>query len=172
MVSNVERYTVAILVRNEFGVLNRVTSMFRRRLFNILSLTVSETESPKFSRITVLFEGEENAKRQMVSQLYKLPDVISVKEFDPAGTISRELLLVKVANNSQSRREVMDAAGAFDAHILDYSRESIVIELTGESREIDTFIDLLRDFDILEICRTGIVSLERGSSALRKVTKL
>ena len=91
-----ERYTVAVLVHNQFGVLNRVTSMFRRRQFNIICLTVSETESPALSRITVMFEGEENTKQQLINQLYKLPDVCSVQEYNNDNAVSRELLLIKM----------------------------------------------------------------------------
>ena len=93
-----QRYTIAILVHNRFGVLNRVTSMFRRRQFNINTLTVSETETNKYSRITVLFEGDLRSKNQLVDQLYKLPDVVSIKEFTPDKTVSAELLLIKMEN--------------------------------------------------------------------------
>ena len=90
------RYTVAVLVNNQFGVLNRVTSMFRRRQFNIISLTVSETESNALSRITVTFEGGETQKQQLVNQLYKLPDVCSIKEFTPDTSVSCELLQIAI----------------------------------------------------------------------------
>ena len=166
------RYTIAILVRNQFGVLNRITSMFRRRQFNISCLTVSETESAEYSRITVLFGGDEGNKNQLVNQLYKLPDVISIKEFDNEKTISCELLLIKVANCAENREEIRAAADAFNAKTVDYTKKSIVMQLTDSSRRIDEFIDLMRDFNILEICRTGIVSLERGESTIRKVTNL
>ena len=98
-----ERFSVAVLVNNQFGVLNRVTSMFRRRQFNIASLTVSETESSEVSRITVVFDGEKLAKDQMVNQLYKLPDVISIEEIDSSTSVSRELLLIKMENNPEVR---------------------------------------------------------------------
>ena len=165
-------YTIAILVRNQFGVLNRITSMFRRRQFNISCLTVSETESAEYSRITVLFGGDEGNKNQLVNQLYKLPDVISIKEFDSEKTISCELLLIKVANCAENREEIRAAADAFNAKTVDYTKKSIVMQLTDSSRRIDEFIDLMRDFDILEICRTGIVSLERGEATIRKITNL
>lgn len=163
-----QRYTIAILVRNQFGVLNRVTSMFRRRLFNINCLTVSETESPDYSRITVLFDGEEVTKQQLTNQLYKLPDVISITELDPNTTVSCELMLIKVENSSQSREEIRSAADAFDAKIVDYTKEAIVMQVTGDSRRIDDFIDLMREFGILEICRTGLVSLERGNTTISR----
>lgn len=165
-------YNIAIMVRNEYGVLNRVTSMFRRRQFNILSLTVSETETERLSRITVQYEGEERLKRQLVAQLAKLPDVISWKEFDPEDSISCELLLIKMANRNETRSQVLDAADAFRAKIVDYTRDSIVFRIAGGSRRIDNFIDLMRDFEILEVCRTGVVSLERGPSVMRDVASV
>ena len=166
------RYTVAVLVHNQFGVLNRVTSMFRRRQFNISALTVSETESNDFSRITVMFDGEENNKQQLINQLYKLPDVCSIKELDSENSVSCELLLIKMENNPETRDDILTAAKAFEAKTVDYSREAFVFQLTGESRKIDDFINLMRDYKILEICRTGIASLEKGSSTIRKVTNL
>ena len=165
-------YNIAIMVRNEYGVLNRVTSMFRRRQFNILSLTVSETETERLSRITVQYEGEERSKRQLVAQLAKLPDVISWKEFDPEDSISCELLLIKMANRNETRSQVLDAADAFRAKIVDYTRDSIVFRIAGGSRRINNFIDLMRDFEILEVCRTGVVSLERGPSVMRDVANV
>ena len=112
------RYTVAVLVRNQFGVLNRVTSLFRRRQFNINSLTVSETESADFSRITVNFEGEEAYKQQLINQLYKLPDVCSIKELESETTVSCELLLIKMENipkplSSLKKRNLSDGGTAF-----------------------------------------------------------
>ena len=166
------RYTVAILVRNKFGTLNRVTSMFRRRQFNITALTVSETEEPDFSRITVLFDGEEGKKQQLVDQLYKLPDVCSIRELQDRDSVSRELLLIKIENHPSIRSDVLAAVEAYDARTVDYTRESMVIQLTGESGRIDAFIDLMRDYKILEICRTGVVSLERGSSTISEETNL
>ena len=162
-------FTIAVLVRNRFGVLNRVTSMFRRRRFNINSLTVSETESPGLSRITVSSSGLETDKKQLINQLYKLPDVCSIKELNITESVTCELMLIKVKNDPESRADVRDAASAFGAKTLDYTRESIIMRLTGTSRELDAFTDLMRDYTILEICRTGIVSLERGSTTISKM---
>ncbi len=167
-----ERWTVAVLVKNQYGVLNRVTSMFRRRQFNISALTVSETESTEFSRITVQFLGDELSKQQLVNQLYKLPDVCSIKELDDTNSVSSELLLIKMANESKTRDDILTAADAFDALTVDYAKNSIIFQLTGTSQRIDDFINLMRDYKILEICRTGIVSLEKGSSTIRKITNL
>ena len=107
-----KKFTVAILVNNQFGVLNRVTSMFRRRQFNITSLTVSETESEEFSRITVQSEGDRVKKEQLINQLYKLPDVVSVAELDNLDTVNRELLLIKVKNDPSVRGDISAASDA------------------------------------------------------------
>ena len=167
-----KRFTVAILVNNQFGVLNRVTSMFRRRAFNITSLTVSETESEEFSRITVQSMGDEIKKEQLINQLYKLPDVVSIKELHEHGSVRRELLLIKIKNDPATRIDARAAAEAFDATILDYAKDSIIYQLSDESRRIDDFIELMRDFEIIEICRTGIVALERGENTIREVNFL
>ena len=165
-----KRFTVAILVNNQFGVLNRVTSMFRRRQFNISSLTVSETESAEYSRITVQSEGDGVAKQQLINQLYKLPDIRSVVELDKQETVSRELLLIKMKNGPQTRGDIRSASDAYEGKIVDYSKASIMIQMVGDSRKIDNFVNLMRDFEILEICRTGVVTLERGASTIEKVT--
>ena len=164
------KFTVAILVNNQFGVLNRVTSMFRRRQFNITSLTVSETESEEFSRITVQSEGDEVKKQQLINQLYKLPDIVSVAELSNAETVNRELLLIKMNNDPATRAEVRSAIDAFEGKIVDYTKESQTIQMVGDSQKIDNFIELMKEFGIMEICRTGVVSLQRGGSTIRKVT--
>ena len=162
------RYTFAILVHNRFGVLNRVTSMFRRRRFNIASLTVSETETSVYSRITAVFDGDDASKEQLMQQLYKLPDVVVVRELDREDTVRSELLLIKLANHERERRnDILDAATAFEAKIMEYSRDAIILQLVGDTMLINNFIDLMRDYEILEICRTGVISLSRGVSRMR-----
>ncbi len=167
-----KRYTVAVLVKNKFGVLNRVTSMFRRRQFNISALSVSETESAETSRITVVFGGEEFQKQQLINQLYKLPDVLSIRELETNISVSCELVLIKMKNTPESRDDIMTAAKAFGAQTADYSRDAIVLRLTAETEKIDDFINLMLDHTILEICRTGSISLEKGAATLRMVTNL
>lgn len=162
------RYTVAVLVRNQFGVLNRVTSMFRRRQFNISSLSVSETESNLYSRITVTFDGEDIAKQQLINQLYKLPDVCSIKEFASDDSVSSELLLIKMKNEPSTREEIRAAAAGFGAETLDYCKDSIIFRLADDTRKVDDFVNFMRDYTILEICRTGCVSLEKGSTTIRQ----
>ena len=166
------RYIIGVLVNNRFGVLNRVTSMFRRRQFNISALTVSETETNQYSRITVVFEGEELGKEQLINQLYKLPDIYSISELGGDNSVSCELLLIKMKNSLSGREEIRAASEAFGAKTMDYSKDSVIFQLTGESRKIDDFINIMRDFEILEICRTGCVSLEKGSSTIRNIINL
>lgn len=172
MENQTKSYTVAVLVKNKFGVLNRVTSMFRRRRFNIGALTVSETESSEYSRITVRFDGDELNKEQLINQLYKLPDVCYIRELDGDNSISSELMLIKMENDAATRDDILTAASAFDAKTVEYSRDAMVFELTGTSRKIDDFVNLMKYYNILEICRTGIVSLEKGSTTIRKITNL
>ena len=162
------RYTLAVLVRNQFGVLNRLTSMFRRRQFNISSITASETESADFSRITFSFDGEEEKKQQLVNQLYKIPDICSIKQLRGENSVSCELMMIKIKNDPAVRADIRAAAEAFKAETIDYSRDSFVLRLIGNSTKMDDFITLMRDYTILEICRTGTASLEKGSSTLRQ----
>ncbi len=168
------RYTVAVLVSNKFGVLNRVTSMFRRRQFNITSLNVSETETNKLSRITVTFDSEDDneQKEQLINQLYKLPDVHSIKEFNEDNSIGCELLLIKLSNETKSRDDIKSAADAFSAVTVDYSKDFLTLRLVDDTRRIDDFINLMREHKILEICRTGNVSLEKGSGAISQTINL
>ena len=161
-----QKYTIAVLVKNEFGVLNRVTSMFRRRQFNINSLTVSETETDKFSRITVTYGGEPEFNRQIINQLCKLPDVCSVKELEADESVNCELMLIKVKNTPDTREDIRTAADAFKAETIDYTRDSVIMRIAGDSKRIDAFITLMKEFNILEICRTGIVSLARGNATI------
>ena len=160
-------FSVAILVNNQFGVLNRVTSMFRRRQFNINALTVSESE--KFSRITVRSEGDGMKKEQLINQLYKLPDVVSIAELDNLDTVSRELLLIKVRNDPAVRGEISAASDAYEGKIVDFTKDSIIIQMIGDSRKIDNFVTLMKEYEILEICRTGMVALQRGATTIRTV---
>lgn len=160
------KYTIAVLVKNQFGVLNRVTSMFRRRQFNISSLTVSETETEAYSRITVTYEGEEVLNQQIIGQLCKLPDVCKVKELSGDDTINCELMLIKVKNEPGTREDIRTAADAFKAETVDYTHEAVTMRIAGDPKRIDAFIALMRDYSILEICRTGLVSLQRGKNTI------
>ncbi|MBP0961629.1 MAG: acetolactate synthase small subunit [Oscillospiraceae bacterium] len=161
------KHIFSILVNNKPGVMTRVSSMFTRRGFNIDTLTVGETESPEFSRITVSMIGDDYAKDQVVKQLSKLHDVKQVQVMERDDTVTRELLLIKVKNDSSTRQDVLAAVDVFRSKIVDYSPDALCIEITGETTKLNAFIELVKPFGIMEICRTGIVALERGSHCLR-----
>lgn len=161
------KHIFSILVNNKPGVMTRVSSMFTRRGFNIDTLTVGETESPEFSRMTVSMIGDEYAKDQVVKQLSKLHDVKQVQVMERDDTVTRELLLIKVKNDSSTRQDVLAAVDVFRSKIVDYSPDALCIEITGETTKLNAFIELVKPFGIMEICRTGIVALERGSHCLR-----
>ncbi len=144
----------------------RVTSMFNRRGFNIDTLTVGETESPEYSRITLTFSGDQDDLHQLVTQLQKLYNVKKVEVISAEIGIRRELLLIKVKNSSETRGDLRDAVDVFKAKIVDYSAEAMCLEVTGDSTKIDNFIDNMKPFGIIEMCRTGIVALERGSESI------
>ena len=108
----------------------------------------------------------------MINQFYKLPDVISIKELHNEDSVSRELLLIKVSNSPENREEIRAAAEAFEAKTVDYSRDFLVLQVTGERRHIDDFINVMMDFGIVEICRTGIVALQRGDATIRQEVNL
>ena len=159
------RFIIAVYVDNQAGVLTRVTGMFTRRGFNIDTLTVSETERKEFSRITICMRGDDYVKEQMINQLKKLIVVKKVEVLDEDAT-QRELMLIKVRNASEYRNDVMTAVDVFRASVIDYSPEAMCIEVTGSPSKMDAFVALMQPFGILEMCRTGIVALERGSATL------
>ena len=161
------KHIFSILVANKPGVMTRVSSMFTRRGFNIDTLTVGETESPEFSRMTVSMIGDDYSKDQVVKQLSKLHDVKQVQVMERDETVTRELLLIKVKNDSSTRQDVLAAVDVFRSKIVDYSPDALCIEITGETTKINAFIELVKPFGIMEICRTGIVALERGSNCLK-----
>lgn len=161
-----KRFVIAVLVSNISGVLTRVSSMFTRRSFNIDSLTVGETESSEFSRITITFRGDDYIKEQILKQLCKLHDVKEAKVLEN-DTVQRELLLIKVKNCPETRQDILAAVDIFRSKIIDYSTTSLCCELTGETTKINAFIELLKPFGIIEMCRTGLVALERGSNCLK-----
>ncbi len=164
-----QKFIISMLVSNQFGVLTRISGMFARRGFNIDSLTVGETEHPELSRMTVTMTGDDYAREQMVKQLRKLHDVQEIKVMDREQSVSRELILLKIKADSTTRQDIMDAANVFRNKIIDFSPQSICIEMTGESGKLDAFIELMRPYGILEMCRTGIVTLDRGNSCLKSM---
>ena len=160
-----KKFIIAVYVENKFGVLTRVTGMFTRRGFNIDALAVGETESKDFSRITITFTGDEYAKEQLVNQLNKLHNVKKVDVLED-DCIKRQLMLLKVNYNSQTRAEILAAAEVYRGKVVDYTTDEMCIEVTGHPKKIDAFISLMIPFGILEMCRTGVVALERGTNTL------
>ena len=160
------RSVIAVYVENKYGVLTRVAGLFMRKGFNIDSLTVGETEDPAYSRMTITLNGDDYAREQLINQLKKLHNVKEVKLLEPAQNVERELLLVKVPNHPETRSEIMAAADVYRGKIIDYSVDAMVIEVTGEPLKIQAFIDVVKPIGIIEMCRTGVVSLERGASVL------
>ena len=161
----IKQFVIAVYVDNKPGVLTRVTSMFTRRGFNIDALTVGETENENYSRITISMSGDGYAREQMINQLRKQINVKKVEVLDDSA-IQRELMLIKVKNDSSTRSEIMTAVDVFRAKVIDYSTGEMCIEVTGDPTKIDAFISLLEPYGILEMCRTGIVALDRGASTL------
>ncbi len=161
----VGRFVIAVYVDNAPGVLTRVTAMFTRRGFNIDALTVGETESPQYSRITISLTGDDYAREQLLNQLKKL---YNVKKIDvlKADCIQRELMLLKVRYDGGSRADILSAVDVYRAKVIDYTVDEMCIEVTGDPGKIDAFIQLMLPFGIIEMCRTGIVALERGNTNL------
>lgn len=161
----INQFVIAVYVDNRFGVLTRVTSMFTRRGFNIDALTVGETECPDYSRITISISGDGYAREQLINQLRKLYNVKKVEVLED-DSIKRELMLIKVKNDSATRSDILSAAEVYRAKVIDYTTDELCIEITGDPTKIDAFVKLMVPFGIIEMCRTGIVALERGSQTL------
>ena len=159
------KFVIAVYVENKAGVLTRVTSMFTRRGFNIDALTVGETENPDYSRITITLDGDDYMRQMLINQTKKLYNVKKVEVLDDAP-ITRELMLIKVKNNRETRSDVLDATNVYRAKVIDYTASELCIEITGDPTKIDAFVKLMEPYGILEMCRTGIVALERGSGTL------
>lgn len=162
-----EKLVLSVLVDNESGVLQRVASLFSRRAYNISSLTVSETEDPDFSRMTIETNTEPENFRQIKRQLLKLEIVKKVSELVPENSVSSELLLVKVnAKGISQKNDLLAFNVRYGARVLDVSLETMTLEFTGAGETIDKFIDELEaDFGIVELARTGVTSLERGEGS-------
>jgi acetolactate synthase-1/3 small subunit len=155
-------HTLVVLVEDIPGVLNRVASLFRRRAFNIESLTVGHTEQPGTSRMTIVMDGEQTNVERVTANLYKLVNVIQVADLVGMPAVSRDLALIKVSVNTINRSEVMQLVEVFRARIVDVANDSLVIEITGDENKINGFVDVLRPFGILEMVRTGVVAMARG----------
>ena len=156
------KHTISCLVENHFGVLSRVSGLISSRGFNISSLTVGETEDPTMSRMTIVVEGDERTLEQVKKQLNRLVDVIKVQELKDGDFIDREMILVKLAVEAKRRSEIIQIADTFQGKIADVHPESVVVECTGDKEKIDSLIEVLKPFKILEVVRTGRIALGRG----------
>ncbi len=160
--------TFAIYVENKPGVLNRVASLFRRRAFNIESLTVGHTEHPGVSRMTVVVDTDEYGARRLEANLYKLVPVQRVDNITAVPSIARDLALIKVAAIGDARTHVMQLVDVYRARIVDVSPESLVIETTGTEDKIDSLVEVLRPYGVIEMVRTGRVAMARGAVPARR----
>ena len=160
------RHIISVLVENEFGVLARVAGLFSGRGFNIESLSVAETLDPTVSRITLVTRGDDQVVEQIGKQLNKLICVIRVGDFTETEHVERELVLIKVAADATTRGELANIVDIFRAKIIDVSRESYVVEITGAEDKVHALIELLKPLGILEIVRTGKVAMYRGTRVL------
>ena len=156
-------HIISVLVENKAGVLAKISGLFSRRGFNIESLAVGPTDDDSISRITIVVNAETHSIEQVVKQLYKLINVIKIQELDPANIVERELVMIKVNAENNSRAEILEIVNIFRANIVDVGKKSLVIEITGNSRKIQGIEELLRPFGILELVRTGKVAISRGS---------
>ena len=157
------KMVLSLLVHNRAGVTSRISGLFSRRGYNMDSITGGVTENPDITRITVVVHGEEEILEQVIKQLDKIEDVIEIEELKPELSVCRELILVRVAVNEILRPEVVSVADIFRANVVDVSKESLMIELTGNKSKLDAFLELLRGYEILGIARTGMTGLCRGS---------
>lgn len=158
--------TISVLVENQAGVLNRITSLFSRRAFNIDSLAVGVTDDPSVSRITIIVDSGNSVVEQVEKQLNKLVEVIKVRTLDEASMIGRELMILKVSANTRTRSDIMTICNLCGAKVADLSPNSITIEVSDTPDRVNTFEELMRPFHILEVARTGMIALQKGGGKI------
>ena len=161
------KHNIAVIVENKSGVLTRIAGLFSRRSFNIDSLSVGATDNPEYSRMTITVQGDRDVLEQVIKQLSKLINVIRVSELDPSESLDRELAVIKVSVDRENRSEIMQIVTIFRARIIDVSQRSMIIEVTGDEEKVDAIIQLLRQFGIKELARTGKVSMLRGARVIK-----
>jgi len=160
------QHTLVILVEDKPGTLNRVASLFRRRGFNIESLTVGHTDMPGISRMTIVMEGDQSSAERVVAYLYKLVNIIQVEDLTDRQLVRRDLAMIKVHASAENRTEVMQMVDVFRARIVDVTSSSLIVEITGDEAKIDSFIEMMRPLGIIEMARTGAVAMARGGESL------
>src|SRR5690554_978266 len=160
------RHVLSLLVENKPGLLTRVAGLFARRGFNIESLAVGRTEVPGLSRITVVVDVEELPLEQVTKQLNKLVNVIKIVELDPASSVTREHLLIKVRVDNTSRSQILEAVNLFRARVVDVSPDALVIEVTGDSGKVQALLRVLEPYGIREIAQSGLLAIGRGGKSI------
>jgi acetolactate synthase I/III small subunit len=169
MGTNGQHHILSVLVENRFGVLSRIAGLFSRRGFNIFSLAVSPTEEERFSRMTIVVDAESAPLEQVTKQLNKLIPVIKISELTPGDAVERELMIVTVRATPEARSHVTELSSIFEAKILDVGWEALTIEVAGPPDKLDAMTDLLHQFGIVELQRTGRIALPKLA---RRPTKL
>ena len=158
------KQVLSLLVENNPGVTSRISGLFSRRGFNIDSFSSGVTADPNYTRITSVASGDDQILEQIEKQLMKLEEVLDIKKLEPGASVTRELILVKIRALDTHRQAVMNVTEIFHGKIVDVTMDSMVIELVGHQDKLDAFLDLLQGYEILELARTGITGLTRGSS--------
>ncbi|KNY29279.1 acetolactate synthase small subunit [Pseudobacteroides cellulosolvens] len=161
------KHLLSVLVQNHAGVLSRVSGLFSRRGFNIDSLAVGVTEDPEISRITIVVDGDDYTVDQVTKQLNKLIDVLKIKRLEKSDSVSRELALIKVTATTQTRAEIIQIVEIFRAKIVDVSKTTLTIEASGSSDKVSALEDMLKQYGIVEIVRTGTIAIERGNKYIK-----
>lgn len=162
-----EKHVLSVLVKNSSGVLSRVSGLFSRRGYNIDSLTVGRTEDPSISRMTITLMGDDNVLEQVKKQLNKLEDVVRVIDFKANESVYRELVLIKVKANAENRAAINETVKIFRSKIIDLSTDTLTIELTGDEDKISALINLMEEYGIEELVRTGVTALQRGDKTIK-----
>lgn len=160
------KQTISVLVENRAGVLNRITGLFSRRAFNIESLAVGVTDDPTVSRITIIVDSGNSVVEQVEKQLNKLIEVIKVRTLNEHSLIGRELILIKVNANNKTRQDIMTICNICGAKVDDITPTSMTLELSATQEKVDTFESLMRPFSILEVVRTGVIAIQKGSGKI------
>lgn len=163
---SLRRHTFVVYVEDKPGVLNRVASLFRRRAFNIESLTVGHSETPEASRMTIVVRTDAIGARRLEANLYKLVNVVRVEDITSGPAVFRELAMVKVTATAETRTHVMQLVDVFRARVVDVAPDAVVIETTGTEDKIDGLVEVLRPYGILELVRTGRVGMMRGARSV------
>lgn len=158
------KQALSILVENTSGVLSHISGLFSRRGYNIDSFSSGVTADPRYTRITIVASGDEQILEQIEKQLAKLEDVRNIKKLEPGTSVTKELILVKIKAKDTERQAILSVTNIFHGKVVDVTNDSMVIELTGHQDKLDAFMDLLQGYEILELARTGITGLTRGSA--------